>query len=135
MYKVGLVAGAFDLIHPGYIRLLQDSKRVCEYLIVALHEDPSLERPKSKKKPIFTREERAEILMAIRYVDEVRYYKTEDDLILLLLEIQPDIRIIGTDYRDQVITGKGICRLFYHDRNHNWSVTRVRKIIAEQEKR
>lgn len=132
MTKIGLVAGAFDLIHPGYIRLLKDAKRVCDYLIVALHEDPSIERPKTKAKPIFSVEERTEILKAIRYVDEVVTYKTEDDLILLLLELRPDVRIVGTDYSRSFITGKNIVPLYYHQRDHNWSVTRIRKIIREE---
>lgn len=134
MTKVGFTCGSFDLIHPGYIRMLKDAKRVCDYLIVGLHEDPSIERPKTKAKPIFSKEERLEILMAIRYVDEVRFYKTEDELILLLLEIKPDIRIIGSDHRDDVITGKGIVPIYYHIRDHSWSVTRVRKMIQEEKK-
>jgi len=134
MYKVGLVAGSFDLIHPGYIRLFKDAKRVCEYLIVALQDDPSVDRPKTKSKSIFMKEERLEILMSIRYVDEVRYYQTENDLVLLLLDIKPDIRIVGDDYRNEVITGKNICRIYYSSREHNWSVTRVRRLIKEEKK-
>lgn len=132
MIKVGFTCGSFDIIHPGYIRLLKDAKRVCDYLIVGLHEDPSAERPKTKAKPIFSREERLEILMAIRYVDEVRFYKNEDELILLLLEIKPDIRIIGSDYSEEFVTGKGITPLYYHARDHNWSVTKVRRMIQEE---
>ena len=132
MNKVGIVAGAFDIIHPGYIRLLKDAKSVCDYLIVALHEDPSIERPLTKAKPIFSLEERAEILMSFRCVDEVRTYKTENDLVILLLEIHPDIRIVGSDYSGISITGKNIVPLYYHQRNHNWSVTRIRKMIREE---
>ena len=134
-YKVGLTAGAFDIIHPGYIRLFRDAKKVCEYLIVALHEDPSLERPKTKAKPIFSPEERLEILMSIRYVDEVRRYRTENELVALLLEIRPDIRILGTDYVTQgVITSRGMCPIYYHHRDHNWSETLVRKLLREEKK-
>ena len=134
MTKVGFTCGSFDIIHPGYIRMLKDAKRVCDYLIVGLHEYPSVQRPKTKAKPIFSKEERLEILMAIKYVDEVRFYKTEDELILLLLEIKPNIRIIGSDYREDVITGKGMVPIYYHIRDHNWSVTRVRKLICEEKK-
>ena len=135
IYKVGLTAGAFDIIHPGYIRLFRDAKKVCEYLIVALHEDPSLERPKTKYKPIFSPEERLEILMSIRYVDEVRRYRTENDLVLLIVDIKPDVRIIGTDYIEKkLFTGKGITPLYYHHRDHNWSETLVRKLLREEKK-
>lgn len=129
MYKVGLIAGSFDLIHPGYIRLFKDAKRVCEYLIIALQDDPSIERPKSKTKPIFTKEERLEILMSIKYVDEVRYYNNEDDLILVLLDVKPDVRIVGSDYRDKFITGKGMTQLYYSIREHEWSETKAKRMI------
>lgn len=132
MYKVGIVTGAFDIIHPGYIRLFKDAKRVCSYLIVALHVDPSIERPKTKYKPVFSKEERLEILMSIRYVDEVRFYNTEDELVLLLMEIKPDVRIMGTDYCGGRITGHNISTIYYHRRTHNWSETRVRKLIKEE---
>lgn len=134
MLKTGLVTGSFDLIHPGYIRLLKDAKSVCEYLVVALQDDPSIDRPKSKSKPVFTKKERFEILMSIRYVDEVRYYQTEDELILLILDIRPDIRILGTDYLNKPITGKGMTRIYYHDRNTGWSTTKLRKMICEAKK-
>ena len=133
--KVGLVAGAFDLIHPGYIQLLKDAKRVCDWLIVALHEDPSLERPNQKFAPVFSREERADILMAIRYVDEVRYYRTEDELAGLILEIRPDIRILGDDYIGAAhVTGRINIPIYYHQRTSDWSNTRVRQLITKQMK-
>jgi glycerol-3-phosphate cytidylyltransferase len=134
MIKVGLIAGSFDIIHPGYIRLFKDAKKVCSYLIIALQEDPSIERPKTKTKPIFTKEERLEILMSIRYIDDVRFYKTENDLVLMLLEIEPDIRIIGSDYAQGVITGRSISPLYFHARDHEWSMTKVRKLICEEKK-
>lgn len=131
MYKTGLIAGSFDIIHPGYIHMLKDAKRVCKYLIVALHDDPSIERPKTKVKPIFTKEERLGILMSIKFVDEVRFYQTEGDLVLLLLEIKPDIRIVGSDYITGVVTGKGIAPIYYHVRDTKWSTTLVRKMICD----
>jgi glycerol-3-phosphate cytidylyltransferase len=132
MPTVGLIAGSFDLIHPGYIHLFRDAKKVCDYLIIALQDDPSIDRPKTKVKPIFTREERLETLMSIRYVDEVRYYETEDDLVTLLLEIKPDIRILGSDYIGKKITGKGFSKLYYHHRDTDWSTTKLRKLICER---
>jgi bifunctional ADP-heptose synthase (sugar kinase/adenylyltransferase) len=72
--------------------------------------------------------------MSIRYVDEVRYYNTENDLMLLLLEIKPDVRIIGSDYMNEVITGKGLAPIFFHPRDHGWSVTRIRRMIKEEKK-
>ena len=67
--KKGIIAGAFDVIHPGYVRMFKDAKKHCNHLTVALHLDPSIERD-IKLKPIHTKEERKEILMAFQDVDD-----------------------------------------------------------------
>ena len=127
----GLIAGCFDLIHPGYIQMFKDAKTVCNYLIIALHEDPSIERS-SKLKPVHTVEERQVILSGIKYVDEVVHYKTEQGLYDILQRIKPQYRIVGTDYRSKNITGKDIdgIELYYHEREHKWSYSDLRKRIC-----
>jgi glycerol-3-phosphate cytidylyltransferase len=127
----GFVAGCFDLIHPGYIYMFEDAKTVCNHLIVALHEDPSHERPQ-KYKPLHTLEERATILKSIKYVDEIVYYKTEEELENLLLDLKPNYRILGTDYLDKDYTGKGIkdIEIYFHERKHNWSYSNLRRKIC-----
>lgn len=133
-FHTGLIAGTFDLIHPGYIRMFKEAKSICEYLVIALQDDPSIERPKTKCRPIFTKEERLEILMAIRYVDEVRFYQTETDLVELVMEIRPDVRILGDDYVDRPITGRMGIPVRFVPRKHNWSVTKVRQLIKEEKR-
>jgi glycerol-3-phosphate cytidylyltransferase len=134
IYNVGLVAGAFELIHPGYVRLLKDAKSICKHLVVALHEDPALERPNSKFHPVLSVEERTEILLSIRYVDEVRTYKTEDGLVALILDVHPDVRILGSDYTKKDVTGRMGIPIYYHVRHHNWSTTKLRRLIAQSMK-
>ena len=127
----GLVAGCFDLIHPGYIKMFQDAKTVCNHLIVALQEDSSIER-EGKFKPVHSVEERKLILNSIKYVDEIIVYKTEEDLENLLNDLRPDYRILGTDYLSKKITGENIdgIRIHYHTRDHNWSYSNLRKKIC-----
>ena len=72
--KKGIIAGAFDVIHPGYIRMFKDAKQHCNHLTVALHEDPSMARP-HKLKPVQSVDERREILLALRDVDSVVVYQ------------------------------------------------------------
>lgn len=128
---VGLVASAFDLLHTGHCLYLKESKVRCDYLIAALHIDPSIERP-SKNKPIQTFEERVTQLQSSKYVDEVAWYTTEEQLEDLIRKRQPDIRFLGEDCRGKPITGEQYCKqIFYHPRNHHWSSSELRKRIRD----
>jgi glycerol-3-phosphate cytidylyltransferase len=129
----GVVAGAFDVIHPGYVRMFADAKRVSTHLTVALHRDPSLERP-SKLKPVLTTEERSVILKSIRYVDEVVVYSTEDEFYELLAHGHFDVRFIGDDYKDQPqnITGIDLdIEIHWIDRSHSYSTTSLKRAIHD----
>ena len=90
---VGMVAGNFDLLHPGYIYTFEEAKRHCDKFIVFLQNDPSLHR-KSKYKPVIPSYDRYKALMAIKYIDEVYMYQTEDELLELIKFFKPDIRIL-----------------------------------------
>jgi len=92
----GITAGAFDLLHAGHVLMLKEAKEQCDYLIVALQTDPTIDRPE-KNKPTQTLEEREIQLLGCRYVDEIVMYNTEAELYDLLAKIKPDIRIIGAD--------------------------------------
>jgi len=130
-YERGIIAGSFDILHPGYIRMFEESKRVVNYLIVALQDDPTVDRPE-KCKPVQTWEERAEILRSLRYVDDVVYYNTEYDLRKLLGSVKYDVRILGSDYLGRRFTGDDLEKpVFYCNRNHQYSLTDLKERIAE----
>ena len=126
--KKGIIAGAFDVIHPGYIRMFKDAKGHCNHLTVALHEDPSIARP-HKLKPVQTVDERKEILNAIKYVDNVVVYEAEETFLSYLKDYE--IRFLGTDYIDGDYTGKDIpIDIIWLDReNHNYSTTKLKTDI------
>lgn len=125
----GIIAGAFDLIHPGYIRMFKECKMYCNHLTVALHNDPSFDRP-YKLKPIQTIEERKEILEAIKYVDNVVVYQEENTFISYLDEY--DIRFLGDDYNDGSYTGKDKpIKIVFVDRSHEYSTTELKRKIAK----
>tara|TARA_R110002051_G_scaffold70848_1_gene127695 strand:+ start:1396 stop:2112 length:717 start_codon:yes stop_codon:yes gene_type:complete len=132
----GFIAGCFDLIHPGYIKMWKDAKTVCDYLIVGLQTDPTIDRP-DKNKPIHSLEERYEMLSSIKYIDEIIIYETEEDLYKLLKEMRLDIRILGTDYKNRNdYTGNDLdIPVYFHERNHHWSATNLREKIKNQEKK
>jgi|694.fasta_scaffold40706_7 glycerol-3-phosphate cytidylyltransferase len=127
----GSIAGNFDVIHPGYIKMFRDCKKYCDYLIVFLHDDPSAERPE-KCKPVLTVRERREVLMALEMVDKVVWYQTEADLYNLLKWYEPDVRFLGEDYIGKSFTGDDLpVRIHYLNRDHGWSTTKYKKLIAE----
>ena len=82
--KIGFTCSTFDLLHAGHIVMLEESKKHCDYLIVGLQTDPSIDRPK-KNKPIQSIVERYLQLKAVKYIDEIIVYATEKDLLDLLL--------------------------------------------------
>ena len=131
-HKVGFTCSAFDLLHPGHILMLQDCKKVCDYLIVGLQTDPTIDR-NTKNKPIQTLEERKIMIESIKYVDEVKIYSTEDQLVELIKNINPDIRIIGSDWEGKKITGGDLnIPLYIHERDHDWSSTNFKNRIYDQ---
>lgn len=130
--KYGITFGAFDLVHPGHVLLFKDAKTQCDFLWVGLHRDPSLERP-TKNRPALTVKERRIMLEACEYVDEVIEYDTEAELVEILKDFKPDIRIIGSDYEGKDFTGKDLCPVYFHQRNHEWSSSALRERIWHQE--
>mgnify|MGYP003301366117 CR=1 FL=1 len=127
--KKGIIAGAFDVIHPGYIRMFKDAKSYCNHLTVALHLDPSIERD-VKLKPVHTKEERKEILLALQDVDDVIYYEVENGFLNYLKSGEFDIRFLGTDYLKGNYTGKDISiDIVWLSRNHDYSTTKLKTLI------
>ena len=131
--RKGIIAGNFDVIHPGYVKMFQDDKEnACDYLIIALHGDPTIERP-HKCKPVQSIKEREYILMSIKYVDEIVHYDTEKDLLEIIKKHNHDVRIIGSDYKGVEFTGKSFEKeIYYHERIHDYSLTDLKKRIMEQ---
>ena len=130
---VGMVAGNFDLMHPGYILTFEEAKRHCDRFLVFLQRDPSLHR-KSKYKPVIPLYDRYKALMAIKYVDDVYTYQTEEELYELIKFWKPDIRILGEDYiGKKEFTGSDLPpKIIYTTRSHGWSTTKLKDLITKQ---
>jgi len=131
MYNMGIIAGNFDVIHPGYIKMFKECKSYCKQLIILLHIDPSIERPE-KLKPILTKQERTEILTSIKFINGIAYYTYEKELVDLIYRLNPDIRFLGDDYRGKTYTGFELdVPVHYLNRDHGWSTTKFKKLIAD----
>ena len=130
--KIGFTCSCFDLLHAGHILMLKDSKEQCDKLIVGLQTDPSIDRPLTKNKPIQSLRERKIQLEAVRYVDDIFVYETESDLVDLLKLVKPDVRILGSDYKDKSFTGDDLnIQIYYHERDHDYSSSDLRKKILQ----
>ena len=135
-YKIGFTCGAFDLVHAGHMLMFKEAKEQCEFLVVGLQIDPSIDRP-DKHKPIQSVEERKIILEGIRYIDAIFEYKTEEGLYKILKETQDeiDIRIVGADWKGKKFTGYDLpIKIYFNSRNHKYSSSELRKRIIEQNK-
>jgi len=127
--KKGFVCSAWDLLHTGHIALLEEARSQCDYLIVGLHTDPTLDRPE-KNKPVQTSFERFMQLKGCKFVSEIVPYDTEEDLLNMLQMINPDIRFIGEEYRGKPFTGNQLpIKIIYTARRHNFSTSSLRQRI------
>lgn len=135
--KVGITFSAFDLFHAGHVKMLEEAKRQCDYLMVGLQTDPSIDRPE-KNKPTQTIVERYIQLKACRFVDEIVPYTMEADVEDILRSFTIDVRILGEEYRDRDFTGRTYCEekgivLYYNKRDHRFSSSSLRETVAMKE--
>jgi glycerol-3-phosphate cytidylyltransferase len=137
--KVGITFSAFDLLHAGHIKMLEEAKLHCDYLICGLQTDPTIDRP-DKNKPTQSVVERYIQLKGCKHVDEILPYATEQDLEDILRAFKIDVRIVGDEYREQEFTGRKYCEensieLHFNKRDHRFSSSGLRRLVAQQEKK
>ena len=131
--KVGITFSTFDLLHAGHVKMLEEAKRQCDYLIVGLQLDPSLNRPE-KNSPSQTIIERYIQLKGCKHIDEIVPYVSEQDLEDILKSFKLDVRIIGEEYKGKPFTGKDYCKkkgieIYYNKRDHRFSSSGLRKQV------
>lgn len=135
--KVGFTCSCFDLFHAGHVMMLKEAKNHCDYLIVGLQTDPTIDR-EWKNSPIQSVFERYVQLVACKYVDEIIPYATEKELMDILTSYPIDVRIIGEEYRDKQFTGHNLnMEIYFNSRQHSFSTTELhqRVLQADADKR
>lgn len=135
--KTGITFSAFDLLHAGHIKMLEEAKQNCDYLIVGLQTDPTLDRP-TKNKPTQSVVERYIQLKGCKFVDEIVPYATEQDLEDILKSFTIDMRIVGDEYKEKDFTGRKYCEekgilLYFNTRDHRFSSTSLRQEVYKKE--
>lgn len=136
--RVGFTCSTFDLFHAGHIMMLKEARTQCDYLIVGLQTDPTIDRPTEKNKPIQSIFERYEQLKACKYVDEILVYATEKDLVDILLSYPIDVRVLGNEYEHKNFTGRNECvergiQFYFNKRDHSFSTTELRQRVVDAE--
>ena len=133
--NTGITFSSFDLFHSGHVAMLKEAKANCDFLIVGLQTDPTIDRPE-KNKPIQSVFERYVQLEGCKYIDEIIPYATEQDLLDILLTYDVNKRFIGEEYRTKDFTGKQLCvdksiEIYYNKRQHSFSTSGLRKRIEQ----
>ena len=136
--KVGFTCSTFDLFHAGHVIMLKEAKSVCDYLIVGLQTDPTVDRPTTKNKPVQSVFERYVQLQACKYVDEIVVYTTEKELIDILLAYKINVRILGNEYERTEFIGRKECEehgieFYFNQREHSFSTTELRQRVVDAE--
>lgn len=132
--RIGFTCGAFDLLHAGHVVMLEEAKNNCDYLIVGLQSDPTLDRS-DKNKPVQSIYERFIQLNGIKYVDEVIPYDREATLVDILNTKPIDVRFVGEEYEEKQFTGSHLpIEIYYTSRQHTFSSTDLRKRVRNAPK-
>jgi glycerol-3-phosphate cytidylyltransferase len=143
--KIGIIAGNFDVIHPGYIAMFDIMMDECDEVVVLLQDDPTIERPE-KCKPILSIAERVDIIGSLNQVDHILTYNLEKELYTHLKNLEKThlyedndnqiIRYLGDDYIGKSFTGDDLpFPVRYLSRDHGWSTTKFKKLIADEVQR
>lgn len=96
--RIVLTNGCFDLLHPGHVDGLRRARERGDCLVVALNGDESVRRLKGAGRPIVPFAERRELLLALRWVDEVIGFD-DDTPLEIIRALRPEVWVKGADWR------------------------------------
>ena len=121
--------GTFDLMHYGHIELLRRAKELGGYLMVAVSSD---EFNESKGKlSHFDFAKRAEMVRALRYVDEVIPETSWEQKRHDISKYEIDVFVMGADWQGEFDELQGICEVVYLDRTPSISSTAIKSLHAQ----
>ena len=136
MRKV-FVNGTFDLLHKGHLELLNYAKHIGEDLLndpigwanhvcVGIDTDDRVKQMKGPTRPIYNQNERKFFLENLKSVDEVRFFSNDEELEGLVKSFEPDIMIVGSDWKDQSVIGSyWAAELIFFDRIEDYATTKT----------
>ena len=127
------VNGTFDLLHPGHISLLNWAKSLGDYVIVGIDTDDRVREKKGPTRPIYNQDDRGLMLVALKAVDEVRYFDSDESLEALVKSIKPDIMVVGSDWKDKSVIGSyWAVDLKFYDRIEKYATSKTVQCIIDR---
>lgn len=120
-----IVNGTFDILHLGHLRLLQYARSIPDsYVYVLIDSDRRVKELKGDDRPIHNEYERASFLSALKAVDRVDIFDTDQELINYIKNFEPDVMVKGSDYKDKPVIGAEYCKkIIFYDRLEKYSTT------------
>jgi rfaE bifunctional protein nucleotidyltransferase chain/domain len=133
MTKV-FVNGTFDIVHLGHIKLLEYAR--CypnSFILVAIDSDIRVKQLKGNNRPINSQYDRLNLLSALKFVDQVEIFNTDQELIDLIKDFKPDVMVKGSDYQGRPIIGAEYCKeIKFYDRVEPYSTTKTIQNITHR---
>ncbi|NIM19512.1 MAG: adenylyltransferase/cytidyltransferase family protein [Candidatus Latescibacteria bacterium] len=102
--RIVFTNGCFDLVHPGHLHLIETAASFGDILLIAINDDASVRRLKGEGRPIYPASERAEILLALKWVDCVTVFSEDTPLETIRL-VRPHVLVKGAEYKEEDIVG------------------------------
>lgn len=132
MSKV-FVNGTFDMLHPGHLLLLARAQQLGQQVIVAIDSDQRVRSIKGPGRPFYSQQERALMLMGLRYVDQVLIFDTDEELELIIKELEPDVMVKGSDWQGKTVIGQEYCKhIEWFDRIPRYSTTKIYENLSDR---
>ena len=120
------INGCFDVLHRGHIELFKYAKSLGDRLIIGIDSDKRVSELKGPLRPINSEEDRKFFLESIQYIDKVDIFSSEDQLRDLVWLYQPDIMVVGSDYKGKDVIGSEFAKnLIFFDRIGDYSTTNI----------
>lgn len=131
--KYILANGTFDVLHTGHIALLNYAKSLGDYLLVALDTDQRIQDAKGYDRPVNNEHVRSTIMSNLKAVDEVTFFGSDEELINIIKKYNPDVRVIGSDWKGKIVVGEEYCKeIAYFDRVNDESTTKTLQEYLER---
>lgn len=120
------VNGSFDILHKGHLGMLETAKSLGDFLLVAIDSDRRIAELKGSDRPFNDQENRVALMSALKWVDAVKVFDSDIELINIIREYEPDIMVKGSDWFGKRIVGQEYAKdIIFYDRIDDESTTKT----------